>query len=562
MGRRSQKNFYYGGQLLVLYLAEVKKQTRGFIGGYKTELKLLACQHNDQTWSAIPGEDILTYDETNSLGEGALLLVNLSNNRQLQGNPELAGAEMVRQLQKISRLMERSKKDQEKMEQWKQSLTYQTEILNRQKMEMETRIEQIEQIEAEFDYLERKRQELETLKQQLNEQQRHLEEGQINCNSYPNLSPEKQQFIRSLAERLANNHDRGNSPSQILHSTLESVQEQQTILNSCWQSLEEQKKTVENRQVANDEMLDYLEQRARELQTSRNALETAQIQLQIQETVLNQKQELFERLNLTLQTTDSTRQMLLRLLQGEELDFDGKIDLEALEKMPLEELESLVKNLQTDLKRWEIFVNDQEEELTLQCQTVEELEARMATIDESERANLEEELAEEQEKKGMLAATLVGQRRNLQERQAIRSQHLKMLQRRQGILSPEDAQKCSFEPLLILLADNYQNNLQESQRLAAEIKGLQEDLPKNRDTIDGQWSDLEQKTREFEEQERQWRDANLALLRLKTQVQQYETFLQPVQDQLDQIRQKLETISQWLMPMESNGSAYHYAINS
>jgi hypothetical protein len=546
----------------VLYLAEVKKQTRGFIGGYKTELKLLACQHNDQTWSAIPGEDILTYDETNSLGEGALLLVNLSNNRQLQGNPELAGAEMVRQLQKISRLMERSKKDQEKMEQWKQSLTYQTEILNRQKMEMETRIEQIEQIEAEFDYLERKRQELETLKQQLNEQQRHLEEGQINCNSYPNLSPEKQQFIRSLAERLANNHDRGNSPSQILHSTLESVQEQQTILNSCWQSLEEQKKAVENRQVANDEMLDYLEQRARELQTSRNALETAKIQLQIQETVLSQKQELFESLNLTLQTTDSTRQMLLRLLQGEELDFDGKIDLEALEKMPLEELESLVKNLQTDLKRWEIFVNDQEEELTLQCQTVEELEARMATIDESERANLEEELAEEQEKKGMLAATLVGQRRNLQERQAIRSQHLKILQQRQGILSPEDAQKCSFEPLLILLEDSYQNNLQESQRLAAEIKRLQEDLPKNRDTIDEQWSDLEQKTREFEEQERQWRDANLALLRLKTQVQQYETFLQPVQDQLAQIRQKLETISQWLMPMESNGSAYHYAINS
>jgi chromosome segregation ATPase len=540
----------------VLYLTEVKKQTRGFIGGYKTELKLLACQHNDQTWSAIPGEDILTYDETNSLGEGALLLVNLSNNRQLQGNPELAGAEMVRQLQKIARLMERSKKDQEKIEEWKQSLTYQSEILNRQKMEMETRIEQIEQIEAEFEYLERKRQELETLKQQLNEQQRHLEEGQINFNSSPNLSPEKQQFIRSLAERLANNHDRGNSPSQILHSTLESVQEQQTILNSCWQSLEEQKKAVENRQFANNEMLDYLEQRARELQTSRGALETAKIQLQIQETVLSQKQELFESLNLTLQTTDSTRQMLLRLLQGEELDFDGKIDLEALEKMPLEELESLVKNLQTDLKRWEIFVNDQEEELTLQCQTVEELEARMATIDESERANLEEELAEEQEKKGMLAATLVGQRRNLQERQAIRSQHLKILQRRQGILSPEDAQKCSFEPLLILLEDSYQNNLQESQRLAAEIKRLQEDLPKNRDTIDEQWSDLEQKTREFEEQERQWRDANLALLRLKTQVQQYETFLQPVQDQLDQIRQKLETISQWLMPMESNGSAY------
>jgi DNA repair ATPase RecN len=546
----------------VLYLAEVKKQTKGFIGGYKTELKLLACQHNDQTWSAIPGEDILTYDETNSLGEGALLLVNLSNNRQLQGNPELAGAEMVRQLQKISRLMERSKKDQEKIEQWKQSLTYQSEILNRQKVEMEARIEQIEQIEAEFEYLERKRQELETLKQQLKEQQRHLEEGQINFNFSPNLSPEQEQFIRSLAERLANNHDRGNSPSQILYSTLESVQGQQTILNSCWQSLEEQKKALENRQVANDEMLDHLEQKARELQMSRSALETAKVQLQIQETVLSQKQELFEHLNLTLQTTDSARQMLLSFAQGEDIDRGGKIDLEALEKMPLEELESLVNNLQTDLDRLETFVNDQEEELTLQSQTVEELEARMATIDQSQRANLGEELAEERERKGMLTATLVGQRRNLLERQAIRSRHLKILQRRQGILSPEDAQKCSFEPVLILLADNYQNNLQESQRLAAEIERIQEDLQKSSDSLDGQWSDLEQKTREFEEEERQWRDANLALLRLKTQVQQYETFLQPVQDHLDQIRQKLETLSQWLTPMESNGSAYHYAINS
>jgi chromosome segregation ATPase len=536
----------------VLYLAEVKKQTKGFIGGYKIELKLLACQHNDQTWSAIPGNDTLTYDETNSRGEGALLLVNLSNNRQLQGNPELAGAEMVRQLQKISRLMERSKEDQEKIEQWKQSLTYQSEILNRQKMEMEARIEQIEQIEAEFQYLDHQRQELETLKQQLKEQQRNLEEGQINFNSSPNLSPEQEQFIRSLAERLANNHDQGNSPSPILHSTLESVQGQQTILNSCWQSLEEQKKAIEDRQVANEQMLNHLEQSSRELQMSRSALETAKVQLQIQETILSQKQELFEHLNLTLQTTDSNRQMLLRLAQGQDLDFDGKIDLEALEKMPLEELESLVNNLQTDLDRLENFVNDQEEELTLQSQTVEELEARMARIDESERANFAEELAEEQERKGMLTETLVGQRRNLRERQAIRSQHLKIMQRRQGILSPEDAQKCSFEPVLILLADDYQNNLEESQRLAAEIKRLQEDLQKTRDSIDGQWSDLEQKTREFEEQERQWHDANLALLRLKTQVQQYETFLQPVQDHLDQIRQKLETISQWLTPMESN----------
>jgi DNA repair exonuclease SbcCD ATPase subunit len=546
----------------VLYLAEVKKQTRGFIGGYKTELKLLACQHNDQTWSSIPGDDILTYDESNSMGEGMLLLVNLSNNRQLQGTPELAGAEMVRQLQKISRLMERNKEDQEKIEQWKQSLTYQSEILNREKMEMEARIEQIEQIESEFEYLERQRQELEALKQQLSEQQRRIEEGQINLSSSPNLSPEQQQFIQSLAERLANNHDPGNSPAQILNSTLESVRGQQAVLNSHWQNLEEQRREIERRQDENEQMLNHLEQRARELQMSRSALETAKVQLQIQETVLAQKRELCDRLNLTLQTIDSTRQMLIRLAQGEDLDFDGKIDLEALEKMPLEDLEILVNNWQNDLDRLAVFVNDQEEELTLQSETVEELEAKIATVDESERANLEAELAEEQERKGMLTETLVGQRRNLRERQAIRSQHLKILQRRQGILSPEDAQKCSFEPVLILLGDNYQNNLEESQRLATEIERLQENLQHTRDGIDSQWSDLNQKTREFEEYDQQWREANLELVRLKTQVQQYEKLLQPVQDHLDEIRQKLEAVSPWFTPLESNGNAYHYAINS
>jgi chromosome segregation ATPase len=546
----------------VLYLAEVKKQTRGFIGGYKTELKLLACQHNDQTWSSIPGDDILTYDESNSMGEGMLLLVNLSNNRQLQGTPELAGAEMVRQLQKISRLMERNKEDQEKIEQWKQSLTYQSEILNREKMEMEARIEQIEQIESEFEYLERQRQELEALKQQLSEQQRRIEEGQINLSSSPNLSPEQQQFIQSLAERLANNHDPGNSPAQILNSTLESVRGQQAVLNSHWQNLEEQRREIERRQDENEQMLNHLEQRARELQMSRSALETAKVQLQIQETVLAQKRELCDRLNSTLQTIDSTRQMLIRLAQGEDLDFDGKIDLEALEKMPLEDLEILVNNWQNDLDRLAVFVNDQEEELTLQSETVEELEAKIATVDESERANLEAELAEEQERKGMLTETLVGQRRNLRERQAIRSQHLKILQRRQGILSPEDAQKCSFEPVLILLGDNYQNNLEESQRLATEIERLQENLQHTRDGIDSQWSDLNQKTREFEEYDQQWREANLELVRLKTQVQQYEKLLQPVQDHLDEIRQKLEAVSPWFTPLESNGNAYHYAINS
>jgi chromosome segregation ATPase len=468
---------------------------------------------------------------------------------------------MVRQLQKISRLMERGKEDHEKIEQWKQSLTYQSEILNRQKMEMDARIEQIEQMEAEFEYLERQRQELDGLKQRLSEQQRRLEEGQVNLDSSLHLAPEQKQFIQSLAERLANNHNGDNSPLQSLNFTLETVQGQQTLLNSHWQNLEEQRKEVEHRQAENEQLFNHLEQRARELQMTRSSLETAKIQLQIQETVITQKQELFEQLNLNLQSTDETRQMLIQIAQGEDINFGGKIDLEVLRTMPLEELEVVVNNLQKDLERLGAFVNDQEEELTLQSQTVTELQAQIAQANESEKANLAEELAEEEERKGMLTETLVGQRRNLRERQAILSQHLKILQRRQGTLSVEDAQKCDFEPVLILLSGNYQNTLEDSQRLEAEIAQLRSHLQQTRDGVDSQWSEIAQKTREFEELDRQWREANLELVRLKAQVQQYENILQPVQDRLDEIRRKLETLSHWFTPQSTNGSNNYQAVN-
>jgi len=120
----------------VLYLAEVKKQTRGFMSGSRTEIKLLACQHNDQTWSPVPGDEVIALDECDQMGEGTLLMVNLGNNRQIQGEPQTAAPELVRQLQKLSRLSEKLKTQQEEIEQWKQSLTYQSQELARREAEI------------------------------------------------------------------------------------------------------------------------------------------------------------------------------------------------------------------------------------------------------------------------------------------------------------------------------------------------------------------------------------------------------------------------------------------
>ncbi|HEY9874104.1 MAG TPA: hypothetical protein V6D12_11740, partial [Candidatus Obscuribacterales bacterium] len=60
----------------MLYLAEVQKKT-SFISGTKSELKLLACQQTDQSWSAVPGDEaIAAPDEANSYNAGVLVLVD------------------------------------------------------------------------------------------------------------------------------------------------------------------------------------------------------------------------------------------------------------------------------------------------------------------------------------------------------------------------------------------------------------------------------------------------------------------------------------------------------
>ncbi|NEP50267.1 MAG: hypothetical protein F6K65_16200, partial [Moorea sp. SIO3C2] len=101
------------------------------MGRAQAELKLLAFQRTDQSWNKVSGEEVLPTEQANNFGDGALVIVNLSGNRQIQGTIEAAGGRLVNLLQNFSRLLEKSKNQEEEIEQWKQSLTYQSQELNR-----------------------------------------------------------------------------------------------------------------------------------------------------------------------------------------------------------------------------------------------------------------------------------------------------------------------------------------------------------------------------------------------------------------------------------------------
>ena len=124
---------------------------------------------------------------------------------------------------------------------------------------------------------------------------------------------------------------------------------------------------------------------------------------------------------------------------------DYELDLDEINHSSLEEIENIVLNLQTELEQLTIIVQEQEEELLLQEQTVRQLQAKLdeveagsnlrgrTTLDltsdstKRDRFILERQLYQEQECHNMLHETLIGQRHNLEKRKELLLQYQKLL---------------------------------------------------------------------------------------------------------------------------------------
>ncbi len=121
----------------MLYLARVSKKS--LFG--QAELQLLAYQMPDQSWSLVRKQETLTSKEANAYNTGVLVLVEVSENRQVQRVEEAAMklVEMLHRLSQAGRLMDLSE-----IESWRQSLTRQSQELSRREAEVAARQEQLE----------------------------------------------------------------------------------------------------------------------------------------------------------------------------------------------------------------------------------------------------------------------------------------------------------------------------------------------------------------------------------------------------------------------------------
>jgi hypothetical protein len=140
----------------MLYLAKVQSQE---VFADRT-LQLLACQNADDTWTILAEQSILTLSRdcvqnpnnsiVNTVNEGVLVLADVGKNGEVLNMRSANNwvLELVEKPLTIGVTPDFLQQEAEKAEEWRQSLTLQSQELSRRLIEVEARREQIQTLEA------------------------------------------------------------------------------------------------------------------------------------------------------------------------------------------------------------------------------------------------------------------------------------------------------------------------------------------------------------------------------------------------------------------------------
>jgi hypothetical protein len=559
----------------VLYLAEVQRRPTGFgLGGGKTDLKLLACQRSENNWLAVPGEEVIPADEAKEFSPGALVLVDLDNNKQVLQIQD-AGRQLVKILQNFSRFQEKSKIQWEEIEQWKASLTFQAQELNRREVELQAKEEQVENLQTDINKLEherqeisqaqqefqqlqkqieRNREELETAGLELQRQKQELKQHQGELGKSAVLNQDQYQYIQDLLSWLTE----AVTPADFLGEKLTQSLE---IVNNEKESLEQRRKEWENtgntnsnaQQEESNSLASNVQSKWLEWQQAQESLVLKTAELRVQEALLASKQEYSQVLNGQIGMQTQLYEQLSHLMALEGNGTTQKVNVEALEKMPLHELEELVQNLRQDLHRDMSFVKDQEEELALQLQEMDALQRRIDNASEYDRINWDSELSDEKDRYRILNESLVGSQRNLKEREEILSQHQAVLWSRLDNSSHrEESNQIYLAPMLLQVKTHRQELREELQKLEVEIQQIQTEIRQKEEMIGGQAQQQAVKKNEINKLELSLREKQ----EVNTQVGDgvvYQEVMLPLEGHLEQLRQQLQELISGVIQVQGIG---------
>lgn len=387
-------------------------------------------------------------------------------------------------------------------------------------------------------------------------EQSRLEEISLNYQQSKSVDEERNRVLSDLLDRLSSQTTPIDTVKENLNYAFEFADQQQDALNLHWQKLEIQRHSANQQQKEGEELMQKLFGCQNELQQVQNSLAQQITQVQLKTTIVNSKQELTTILKQHLGTEEEFYQKLHYLAANTETEVPKRgIDVAALQKMPLKELEQMVQNWQEKLDSDSDFVQEQEQELQYKQKFIEELQEKIVHSAGEERVNLELELADERDLCQMLNESLVGQRRNLIGQQKTLQQKQVVLWQRQGIAVVREGESSNLESMVLQLEAHKQQKSTQIQKLEGDMVQMLTTIAADQETIDHQTQEVEANRQEVNSLEEQLLNLRTATAECWGRVNLYQEALQPIQDALDGLRDQLQNISESLTQVQTSGNS-------
>ncbi|MFN5397913.1 MAG: pilus motility taxis protein HmpF [Pseudanabaena sp.] len=541
------------------YLAELQKTQAAFGLGGNSSVRLLARNTGENVWQPITNEQVLPVQDSSQakdFKDGQMIIAEVTGSNQVQSIQD-ASKKIVNILQAFSRSQDKYKSAEEEVEQWKQSLNFQSQELHRREQELE-------QKELELEHLDSRKQEIEELESKFAKERSEIEQlrknieaerGQFEAKAAA-LTVDQAEHIKTLISQLSTSFTNPDSLRDRIHSAINLINQRQEVLTGFWQSLDGLKNEAEKQKGILSKSTEELNIRKAQWQQTHVALADAQAELKAQRGILKLQEN-----NVAMSRVQLDAQIDLYEQTSNAIEtFGGPGSMEVLspeeesrlQSMPIEELESTIKALQADFDKLVNYVSAQEDELAGLEGEIADLQSQVETSDQFARIELEsnKEFAEEQYK--LLEESVSGMRRGMQERLSVLNQQRAILDRRKGI-TVESSPVQSLLPLLAQIEAQRNRQEQELRKMESQIDAVRNYTQQQQEVLGKQTQEHQQQEQAIRTAEAQQQDRIRVVAELLGQISAQEKLLRPVQDIVDTLRPQLEAAIQDLGVM-SNGN--------
>jgi chromosome segregation ATPase len=543
----------------VQYLAELQKTQAAFGLGGNSSVRLLARNTGENVWQPITNEQVLPVQDSSQakdFKDGQMIIAEVTGSNQVQSIQD-ASKKIVNILQAFSRSQDKYKSAEEEVEQWKQSLNFQSQELHRREQELE-------QKELELEHLDSRKQEIEELESKFAKERSEIEQlrknieaerGQFEAKAAA-LTVDQAEHIKTLISQLSTSFTNPDSLRDRIHSAINLINQRQEVLTGFWQSLDGLKNEAEKQKGILSKSTEELNIRKAQWQQTQVALADAQAELKAQRGILKLQEN-----NVAMSRVQLDAQIDLYEQTSNAIEtFGGPGSMEVLspeeesrlQSMPIEELESTIKALQADFDKLVNYVSAQEDELAGLEGEIADLQSQVETSDQFARIELEsnKEFAEEQYK--LLEESVSGMRRGMQERLSVLNQQRAILDRRKGI-TVESSPVQSLLPLLAQIEAQKNRQEQELRKMESQIEAVRNYTQQQQEVLGKQTQEHQQQEQAIRTAEAQQQDRIRVVAELLGQISAQEQLLRPVQDIVDTLRPQLEAAIQDLGVM-ANGN--------